>query len=98
AAAETLSDVDRDRFENFAFMSFNGWEYLYYQRNDRSIPINLWRGADAYFKGRVATAPGLMRFWEQWQTSFDEPFRSYVAREFAATALPIVKSDASDES
>jgi hypothetical protein len=86
AAPETLSDVDRDRFEKVLFMSFNGWEYLYYQQNDRSIPSNLWRGADANYKSLVATAPGLRRLWEQWQTSFDEPFRSYVTRAFAANA------------
>jgi len=31
----------------------------------------------------VETKPGLTRFWSEFQTSFDEPFRSYVAAEFA---------------
>jgi len=40
-------------------------------------------GADAYFKELVETKPGLTRFWSEFQASFDEPFRSYVAAEFA---------------
>ncbi len=43
-------------------------------------------GAEAYFKGLVATNPGLTRFWSEFQASFDEPFRSYVAEEFAKAA------------
>jgi hypothetical protein len=31
----------------------------------------------------IETKPGLTRFWSEFQTSFDEPFRSYVAAEFA---------------
>ena len=40
------------------FMQFNAWEYLYYQHNDRSIPKELWVGADAFHKGLVETQPG----------------------------------------
>jgi hypothetical protein len=65
-------------------MQFNSWEYLYYQHDDESIPPELWGGADAYFKQQVSTNPGYARFWSQWQIAFDEPFRSYVATEFAA--------------
>ena len=48
-----------------------------------AIPKELWVGADAYFKELVEAKPGLTRFWSEFQTSFDEPFRSYVAAEFA---------------
>jgi hypothetical protein len=36
----------------------------------------------------VHTKPGCARFWSENQTSFDEPFRSYVAAEFAKTLVP----------
>jgi hypothetical protein len=83
---DALSADDWARFGNYAFIGFNAWEYLYYQNGDRSIPRELWVGADAYFKGLVATNPGLTRFWSEFQASFDEPFRSYVAEEFAKVA------------
>jgi hypothetical protein len=64
-------------------MQMNAWEYLYYQNRDGSIPKELWVGADASFKQMLATQAGYSRFWKEWDTSFDEPFRSYVAKEFA---------------
>ena len=73
------------------FMQFNAWEYLFYQHRDDSIPKELWVGADAYFKQVIETKPGYTRFWSEYETGFDEPFRSYVANEFAkkaATATP----------
>lgn len=83
ASPNALSADDWARFGNYAFISFNAWEYLYYQHRDRAIPKELWVGADNYFKGLVAEKPGLTRFWSEFHTSFDEPFRSYVTQEFA---------------
>lgn len=83
ATPEALTADDWARFGNYVFIGFNAWEYLYYQNGDRSIPSELWVGADAYFKGLVAIHPGLTRFWSEYQASFDEPFRTYVADEFA---------------
>ena len=48
-----------------------------------SIPKELWVGADAYFREFVQTKPGYARFWSEYAIAFDEPFRSYVTREFA---------------
>jgi hypothetical protein len=45
-------------------------------------------GADAFHKGLIETKPGFIRFWSEFQTSFDEPFRSYVGQEFAKKAAP----------
>ena len=80
---DSLDADDRARFGDYMFIGFNAWEYLYYQNKDRAIPKELWVGADAYFKGLVADKPGLTQFWSEYQRSFDEPFRSYVADEFA---------------
>jgi len=82
-APEALSDDDWTRCSGYMFMHFNGWEYQYYQHRDDSIPKELWVGADAYYRSLVQTRPGLGRFWSENQLSFDEPFRSYVAGEFA---------------
>lgn len=86
ASPLALSADEWARFGNYAFIGFNAWEYLYYQNRDRAIPKELWVGADAYFKELVETKPGLTRFWSEFHTSFDEPFRSYVTQEFAKTA------------
>lgn len=80
---DTLSDEDWIRCSYYVFMQMNAWEYLYYQNRDGSIPKELWVGADASFKQMLATQAGYSRFWKEWDTSFDEPFRSYVAKEFA---------------
>lgn len=83
AFPERLSEGQWFRCGNYLFMQFNSWEYLYYQNIDGSIPNQLWVGADAYFKELVETKPGLKRFWSEYQHGFDDPFRSYVANQFA---------------
>jgi hypothetical protein len=81
---EAVDETSWARCSNYYFMQFNGWEYLYYQHDDESVPSQLWRGADAYFKEQIRVNPGFSRFWSQWQIAFDEPFHSYVASEFVA--------------
>jgi hypothetical protein len=72
------------RCSNYYFMQFNAWEYMYYQNRDKSIPVQLWNGADAYFKAVIGTRPGYTRFWSETATAFDEPFRSYADQHFKA--------------
>ena len=67
----------------------NAWEYSYYQHLDDSIPKELWVDTDAFYRNLVQTKPGCARFWSENQTSFDEPFRSYVAAEFANKPVPV---------
>ena len=81
---EAVDQTSWARCSNYYFMQFNGWEYLYYQHDDESIPVQLWHGADAYFKQQIRENLGFSRFWSQWQIAFDEPFRSYVTAEFVA--------------
>lgn len=80
---ETVDRTSWYRCRGYYLMQFNSWEYLYYQHDDGSIPPQLWNGADASFKHRVATRPGYKRFWAESQLAFDEPFRSYLAAQFA---------------
>lgn len=83
---ENPEGIDRTswyRCSSYYLMQFNSWEYLYYQHEDRSIPVELWNGADASFRNRVATKRGYGRFWTESQLAFDEPFRSYVELQFA---------------
>lgn len=86
---ESLSAADWLRCSSYFFMQFNGWEYFYYQHGDDSIPKQLWTGADSTFKHLIETTPGYVRFWSESQASFDEPFRSYVGREFAQKPAPV---------
>lgn len=73
ATPEALSAVDWTRCTNYMFIHFNAWEYLYYQNGDGSIHKELWVGADAFHRGLVATKPGFVRFWSEFEDSFDEP-------------------------
>jgi hypothetical protein len=88
ATPEALSQDDWMRCSVYMFMQFNAWEYLYYQHRDDSIPTEYWVGAEDYYGGLVATKPGYARFWSDNETSFEEPFRSYAAREFAKNRAP----------
>jgi hypothetical protein len=98
ATPDALSADDWARFGNYMFIGFNAWEYLYYQNKDHSIPGELWVGADAYFKDLVEAKPGLRRFWSEFEASFAEPFRSYVAAEFARRPAPARSArEASDD-
>ena len=84
ASPDSVADATWERCRNFYFMQFNSWEYFYYQNIDGSIPEQLWTGADDYFKALVKTRPGYVRFWSEMQMGFDEPFKSYAARELPA--------------
>jgi hypothetical protein len=83
-APATIDQISWERCSNYYFMQFNSWEYFYYQHDDESIPPQLWRGADAYFKQRMEASLGYARYWSESQIAFDEPFRSYVNAAFAA--------------
>ena len=85
---DELSGADWLRCSNHMFLQLNAWEYLYYQNRDDSIPKEVWVGSDSYYRYQVQTKPGLSRFWSEYQTVFDEPFRSYVTQEFAKEPAP----------
>jgi len=75
---DSLASVDQLRFYDHQFLSFNGWEYLYYANQSESIPKSLWIGADGYFSELIYTKPGLIKFWATYKHAFAEPFKSYV--------------------
>ena len=97
ATPEALSDVDWARCSSYMFLQFNSWEYLYYQYRDGSIPTEYWVGAEDYYRSLVATKPGYARFWSENQSSFDDPFRSYAAHEFAKKPAPPYESPPNDQ-
>ena len=75
---DSLGPVDRMRFYDYLFLSFNGWEYLYYANESESIPTSLWVGADGYYGELTNTNPGIQGFWQEYKHAFAEPFHSYV--------------------
>ena len=75
---DSLSSVERMRFYDHLFLSFNGWEYLYYANESESIPSSLWVGADGYYGNLIKTNPGIKVFWKEYRHAFAEPFLSYV--------------------
>ncbi len=88
--AQSVDPARWSHCSNYYFMQFNSWEYFYYQYTDGSIPPQLWRGADAYFRQMTHTSSGYARFWSEGQIAFDEPFRSYVATIYAAADSAVV--------
>jgi hypothetical protein len=84
ATPEALNEVEWAKFGNYMFLQFNAWEFFYYQHRDGQIPKELWEGAYGYYRDLIDTRPGLARFWAEFEGSYDEPFRSYVAQEFGS--------------
>jgi hypothetical protein len=81
ANPDAVAAATWERCLNYYLMQIDAWEYMYYQNIDGSIPRQLWVGADSSFKTWVKTKPGYARFWSETQGAFDEPFRSYAARQ-----------------
>ena len=80
---EPLSTSVLARCNQYTLMELNGWEYLYYQHLDSSIPPQLWLGADAYYRNEIQTKAGYTRFWKDYHIAYAEPFHSYVVAIFA---------------
>ena len=83
AGYDDLSSVVLARCNQYALMEINGWEYLYYQHLDGSIPPQLWLGSDAYYRNEIQTKAGYAKFWKDYHIAYAEPFHSYVATIFA---------------
>lgn len=89
---DSLESVEKLRFYDHQFLSFNGWEYLYYAHQSESIPESLWLGADGYFSELIYTKPGLKKFWYSYRHAFAEPFKSYVENIYKkSNNLPSIK-------
>jgi len=88
ATPEALTEVEWARFGNYVFLHFNAWEFFYYQQHDGQIPEELWIGSYGYYGNLIDVKPGLARFWAEFQGSYADPFRSYVAAEFAKGPAP----------
>jgi hypothetical protein len=73
-----VSDVVWSRCTNYIFMQANGWEYTYYQNLDDAVPPSLWAGVEGYFSGEARSRPSWVRFWEETEGGFGEPFRTYL--------------------
>ena len=81
---EPLSSSVLARCNQYTLMELNGWEYLYYQHLDSSIPPQLWLGADAYYRNEIQNKVGYAKFWKDYHIAYAEPFHSYVDAFFTA--------------
>jgi len=64
-------------------LSVNENEMLTGYTGNRLNQYTAVTGADAYNNDLVATKPGLKQLWSEYQSSFDDPLRSYLSNEFA---------------
>lgn len=78
SAEQDLPQAMLNRCHNFYFIQYNGWEYLYYQNIDQSIPPEIWIGSDSYYREEIVRKEGYVEFWQNYKVAFAEPFRSYV--------------------
>jgi hypothetical protein len=90
-AQSNLSEVALFRCHHYMMMELNGWEYLYYQNIDQSIPPELWLGADAYYRQEIQIKPGYRVFWKNYSTAYAEPFKTYANNLFTITDVSLPK-------
>jgi len=81
---EAVSDAVWALCANFILMQANGWEYTYYQHQDKTVPASFWEGVDAYMTNEARTKPSWARFWLETSDAFGEPFKSYVYDRISA--------------
>jgi hypothetical protein len=74
-----VAERDWQRCKYYYLMQVNGWEYVYYQYLDESVPAELWGGVEGFFGDQVRTKAGYVRFWEETAIAYSEPFRSHAA-------------------
>lgn len=72
------------RYGQYTFMVFNAWEYGYYLDQAGSTPSELWKGVEGYYHDLCQSRPGMVRWWNDNEHSFAEPFRSYTRSHFPA--------------
>jgi hypothetical protein len=73
-----LTEDEWYRFTQYQVIAINAWEYYFYEKNEGSLPLYLWTGANAYYEKLIKTKPGLRRFWQENGHIYAEPFHSYV--------------------
>jgi hypothetical protein len=83
-APDELTTDEWYRFSQYQLVALNAWEYYYYENAKKTLPVELWTGANAYYEMLIKTKPGLQRFWSENEHIYAEPFRSYVEDIIAA--------------
>lgn len=81
ADAYALTPAEWTRLSTYLLIAFNTWEYVYYLREDGSVPEQLWEGGNAYF-AELAASSSFDRFWQETKFAYAEPFHSYVDQYF----------------
>jgi hypothetical protein len=62
-----------ERCANYYFMQFNSREYMYSQNRDRSIPQQLWVGADAISRRSCKRSQATCAFGVKWRRPSTNP-------------------------
>ena len=73
-----LEESEWSRCVNYFLMQANGWEYTYHQHLDDAVPPSLWLGVEGYFGNEARTKKAWVRFWQESEVAFADPFRSHV--------------------
>jgi hypothetical protein len=94
ASPDTVSTADWQRCLNYYFILMNTWEYTYYSNHDKALPIQVWNGADVYFKALFKSA-GYRQFWSEYNMAYAQPFHAYAqaAYEVSVRSSPDPASD-----
>ena len=92
----SVSQIDWRRCETYYQMSFDIWEYLYYQNEDEIIPSQFWAGTDEFFTEITADRRGYQRFWLEWSQIYKAPFGTH-AGKLIPTIQPPKQNGAKDK-
>ncbi len=72
-----LNDVEWSRFVQFMLPRLGAWEYLFLAKLEGSVSPGAWAAFDPYFR-EVICEPGLVRFFNAYDSSYAPEFVEYV--------------------
>ena len=72
-----LTDLEWSRFEEFLYVRFGVWEYLFVSYQDEAIPDSVWSAYEPYYLS-IICKPGYQRWWQIHSESNNPDFVVYV--------------------
>jgi hypothetical protein len=88
----SVSSIKWRRCETYYQMSFDIWEYLYYQNEDGIVEPAFWGGTEQYYANITAARGGYQRFWREWSDIYKDPFGAH-----ASTIIPDIQPPQQNE-
>ena len=74
---ESLSEVERFRFINLRYTSFNIWEQSFNANRNGTLSDEIWQGWDSYYENLICQE-SVSQVWKEIGAGYGPEFRSHV--------------------